>query len=432
MGMTIQARAKGLEAMGKQISEDGSATGGPPPLARVSPEDGGLRLQKVIAASGLASRRKAEQLIAQGRVMVNGQVIRELGTRVDPDHDHVKVDGRHLPGVEPHTYVMLNKPKGCVSSLSDPEGRSTIKDLLHGVHVRVFPVGRLDFDTEGLMLLTNHGAMSQALLHPRHHVPKVYLVKLKGVLSEEEIRQLEDGVDLEDGRTNLAIVKKIKKAEENSWIELTIHEGRTHQVKRMLDAVGHRVLRLKRVKFGPLVLGDLPPGEFRYLTDREANALRGVLKRRGAETGETASERSRTETIRPLGPARVSAPYRRSPDRIQRVSGDPRSLSNRPRSQTPSRGPSAAVPGSASRVGRRARPAVEGRDRHAGDRRQPNDSGRVRRSEGPRASVRSQRQAPARPDERRSRSFRGRPGPSKRGASPRRPTGFQRRVRRRP
>ena len=286
------------------------------------------------------------------------------------------------------------------------------------------------------MLLTNHGAMGQALLHPRYHVPKVYLVKLKGVLSEEEIRQLEDGVDLEDGRTNPAVVKKIKKAAENSWIELTIHEGRTHQVKRMLDAVGHPVLRLKRIKFGPLVLGDVPPGEFRYLTDREANALRAVMKSRGAETEEKASARAQAETLRPLRPARVPAPFRRPPDRNQRVSGDARALSTQPTSQTPSRGASAAAPGSASRFGRRARPAVEGRGRYGGDRRQPNDAGRDRRSpEGPRASLRSQRgagQGPPGLGGTRSRSFRGKRGPSTGGASPRRRTGFQPRVRRRP
>ncbi len=239
-----------------------------------------LRLQKVIAASGLASRRKAEQLIAEGRVTVNGQVVREQGVRVDPAKDHVKVDGRHLRAVEPYVYIMLNKPKGVVSSLHDPEGRPTIKDLLRGVKLRVFPVGRLDFDTEGLLLLTNNGEMAQALLHPKYHVAKVYLVKVKGVLSDEQIEQLEQGVKLDDGMTASATIKKVRKAEENSWVEITIHEGRKHQVKRMFDAVGHPVLKLKRVKFGPLALTNVEPGEFRYLTDREANNLRETVKRR--------------------------------------------------------------------------------------------------------------------------------------------------------
>lgn len=239
-----------------------------------------VRLQKVIADSGLASRRKAEEFIVQGRVTVNGQVVCELGTKVNPAKDHVKVDGRHLKPVPPQTFVMLNKPKNIVSTMSDPSGRSTIADLLPGVHVRVFPVGRLDFDSEGLMLLTNDGDLAQLLLHPRHHVPKTYLIKVKGMLAPEHIDALEKGVMLDDGRTGPAVVKKVGKATENSWLEITIFEGRKHQVKRMLDAVNHPVLKLKRVKFGPLVLGDLPTGHYRYLTDREANAVRELARER--------------------------------------------------------------------------------------------------------------------------------------------------------
>jgi 23S rRNA pseudouridine2605 synthase len=239
-----------------------------------------VRLQKVIADSGLASRRKAEELIAQGRVTVNGQVVCELGTRVDPEKDHVKVDGRHLKPPPPQTFVMLNKPKNIVCTMSDPGGRGSIADLLPGVRVRVFPVGRLDFDSEGLMLLTNDGEIAQLLLHPRHHVPKTYLIKVKGMLAPEHIEALENGVTLDDGRTGPAIVKKVGKATENSWLEITIFEGRKHQVKRMLDAVHHPVLKLKRVKFGPLSLGDLPTGHYRYLTDREANAVRELARER--------------------------------------------------------------------------------------------------------------------------------------------------------
>ncbi len=239
-----------------------------------------VRLQKAIADSGLASRRKAEEMIVQGRVTVNGRIVRELGTKIDPERDHVKVDGRHLKPVPPQVFVMLNKPKGYVSSLSDPEGRQTIADLLPGVGLRVFPVGRLDYDSEGLMLLTNQGELAQALLHPRYHVPKTYLIKVKGVLTDEEIASLERGVELEDGRTGPAVVKKIRKAEENSWLEITIHEGRKHQVKRMLETVGHPVIKLTRVKFGPLSLRDLQPGHYRHLTDREANALRALVRSR--------------------------------------------------------------------------------------------------------------------------------------------------------
>lgn len=239
-----------------------------------------IRLQKLIAGAGLASRRKAETLIAAGRVTVNGKVVTELGTKVDPSKDHVKVDGKHLSQAQPFVYLLLNKPKNVMSTLDDPGGRTTVKDYLRGVSVRVFPVGRLDFDSEGLMLLTNNGDLAQALLHPRYHVPKTYLIKVKGILTEEEIRQLERGVTLEDGMTGPATVKKIKKAEMNSWLEITIGEGRKHQVRRMLESVGHPVIKLMRVKMGPLSLGDLASGEFRFLTDREANALRELVEQR--------------------------------------------------------------------------------------------------------------------------------------------------------
>ncbi len=239
-----------------------------------------IRLQKLIAGTGLASRRKAEALIAAGRVTVNGRVVTELGTKVDAQRDHVKVDGKHLSAAQPYVYLMLNKPKHVMSTLDDPGGRPTGKDFLRGVSVRVFPVGRLDFDSEGLMLLTNNGDLAQALLHPRYHVPKTYLIKVKGMLTDEEIRQLERGVRLEDGMTGPANVKKIRKAEQNSWLELTIREGRKHQVKRMLESVGHPVLKLVRVRMGPVSLGDLEPGLFRFLTDHEANALREAVAQR--------------------------------------------------------------------------------------------------------------------------------------------------------
>ena len=212
------------------------------------------------------------------------------------------MDGRHLKAVEPYAYLLLNKPKGIVSTLNDPEGRPTIDHLLHGVTLRMFPVGRLDFDTEGLMLLTNHGELAQALLHPRYHVAEGLFAKVKGVLADEEINRLAHGVELEDGMTAPAVVKKVRKAEENSWLEVTIYEGRKHQIKRMFEVVGHPVLKLKRIKFGPLALGDLLPGEFRYLTDREAEHLarpRSNIgrsrKRPGISTATDPSAGSRSE-----------------------------------------------------------------------------------------------------------------------------------------
>ncbi len=264
----------------------------PSPIVR-RPSPRAVRLHKVIADSGLASRRKAEEMIKAGQVTVNGRVVRELGTKVDPLHDHVKVEGRHIKPVPPQVFVMLNKPKGCVSSLADPEDRPTVKDYLRGIGVRVFPVGRLDYDSEGLLLLTNHGKLAQALLHPRYHVPKTYLIKVKGILSDEEIAALQQGVRLEDAVTRPAVVKKVKKVERNSWLEITIHEGRKHQVKRMLESVGHPVIKLTRIRFGPLSLGSLPPGEFRYLTDREANALRDILVTREASSPKGVTDSTR-------------------------------------------------------------------------------------------------------------------------------------------
>lgn len=258
-----------------------------------------VRLQKLIASTGLASRRKAEMLIARGRVTINGKVVTELGTKVDPGRDHVKVDGTHLTSVQPFVYLVLNKPKNVMSTLNDPGGRTTVKDFLHGVSVRVFPVGRLDFDSEGLMLLTNHGDLAQALLHPRYHVPKTYLIKVKGVLGDGEIRKLEQGVKLEDGMTGPAYVKKVKKAEQNSWLELTIREGRKHQVKRMLEVVGHPVIKLQRIRMGPLSLGGLAPGEFRFLSDREANALRELVEER-----KDAVERGEEQVVKSKRPVR--------------------------------------------------------------------------------------------------------------------------------
>jgi len=268
-------------------------------------DDMETRLQKLIAGTGLASRRKAEALITAGRVTVNGKVVTELGTKVDPARDHVKVDGKHLSAAQPFVYLMLNKPKHVMSTLDDPGGRPTVKDFLHGVSVRVFPVGRLDFDSEGLMLLTNHGDLAQALLHPRYHVAKTYLIKVKGILSDDEIGQLEQGIKLEDGMTAPAQLKKVSKAEQNSWLEITIREGRKHQVKRMLEAVGHPVIKLTRVKMGPLSLGRLESGTFRFLTDREANALRELVEERVemVERGEQPSGRPK-KPVRRQGWAR--------------------------------------------------------------------------------------------------------------------------------
>ena len=258
-----------------------------------------VRLQKLIAGTGLASRRKAEALIAAGRVMVNGRTVTELGTKVDPERDHIKVDGKHLGAPQPFVYLMLNKPKNVVSTLDDPGGRTTVKDYLRGVSVRVFPVGRLDFDSEGLMLLTNNGELAQAMLHPRYHVPRTYLIKVKGVLTDDEIRSLEQGVRLEDGMTSPAQVKKVRKVEANSWLEITIREGRKHQVKRMLEVVGHPVIKLLRIRMGSLSL---------------ANTLRRMVDERVALVEESVA-------VTPSRPARREGWARAKKNKSQRRRG---------------------------------------------------------------------------------------------------------------
>jgi len=232
------------------------------------------RIQKILSAAGVASRRAAEEIILEGRVRVNGKVVSELGTKADPDRDHIKVDGKLINPKQPKAYIMLNKPAGFVTTMSDPEGRPIVANLLKGVRVRVYPVGRLDYDTEGLLLLTNDGDLAHLVTHPKHELPKTYLVKVKGFLEDRHIEMLEQGVFLKDGKTAPARVRKLRKEEANSWVEITIHEGRKRQVRRMIDHTGHSVIKLKRTKVGTLSLGDLPVGMFRHLTLDEVQGLR--------------------------------------------------------------------------------------------------------------------------------------------------------------
>jgi 23S rRNA pseudouridine2605 synthase len=234
------------------------------------------RLQKIISAAGITSRRAAEDLILEGRVRVNGKVVSELGSKADPGKDHIKVDGKLINPRQPQTYIMLNKPPGYVTTMSDPEKRPTVQDLLKGVRIRVYPVGRLDFNTEGMLLLTNDGDFAHLVTHPSHELPKTYLVKVKGQLDDATLEKLAKGVYLDDGKTAPAKIRKVRKEEANSWIEIAIHEGRKRQVRRMMDRVGHSVIRLKRVKIGPLSLGDLPVGAYRHLIAEEVKTLRAT------------------------------------------------------------------------------------------------------------------------------------------------------------
>jgi len=251
------------------------------------------RIQKIISAAGVTSRRAAEELIAEGRVRVNGAVVTELGSKADPSKDHIKVDGKLINPHQPKTYIMLNKPVGYVTTMADPEGRRTVQDLLKGVKVRVYPVGRLDYNTEGMLIMTNDGDFAHLVTHPKHELPKTYLAKLKGVLDDKQIEMIETGLFLDDGKTAPAKLRKIRKEEANSWVEITITEGRKRQVRRMFDRVGRSVIKLKRTKTGNLVLGDLAEGTFRYLTPVEVKGLMDL---------------SQKTEVKPLKPATMRKP----------------------------------------------------------------------------------------------------------------------------
>jgi len=234
------------------------------------------RLQKIIAAAGITSRRKAEQLISSGQVSVNGQLVTELGTKADPERDHIRVGGKLLRGAEHHVYLLLNKPKGFVTTASDPEGRPTIMDLLRDLKTRVYPVGRLDYASEGLLLLTNDGELANALTRAASHVPKTYLVKVSGQPSAEGLAKLRSGVVLREPgkpRVKTAPAKiHLTRDAPNPWYEVTLIEGRNRQIRRMFEEIGHHVEKIKRVRYGPLEL-DVPPGEYRRLKPEEVRQL---------------------------------------------------------------------------------------------------------------------------------------------------------------
>lgn len=239
------------------------------------PIAGAQRLQKLIAAAGLCSRRQAEALIEAGRVTVNGRVA-VLGDQADPRRDTILVDGRPLGRHEAFCYLLMHKPVGVVTTLSDPDGRPVITDLLRDVPVRVYPVGRLDLTTSGLLLLTNDGALANRLAHPSREVAKTYLVRVRGTLTAEAVRHLEEGVHLDDGRTAPARVTRIRGGGGHTWFELTIHEGRNRQVRRMCEALGLPVSRLMRIRYAFLTLDGLAPGEYRHLTPAEVARLKNL------------------------------------------------------------------------------------------------------------------------------------------------------------
>lgn len=235
------------------------------------------RLQKLISAAGIASRRAAEEMILSGRVAVNGSVVTELGTKADPAQDRITVDSKALAIASQKLYILLNKPTGYITALKDSQGRPLVTDLLKEVPERVYPVGRLDYNTEGLLLLTNDGEWANRLMHPRHEVEKEYFVRVRGKVAEQQLKRLAEGVELEDGRTAPAKVRLVKSGEQNDWISVAIHEGRNRQVRRMCEAVSLLVVRLRRVRYGSLSMGTLKPGEFRYLSEAEVNELAGKV-----------------------------------------------------------------------------------------------------------------------------------------------------------
>jgi len=231
------------------------------------------RLQKLIAAAGIASRRHAEELIAAGRVTVNGEVVKELGTKADPEKDHIKVNGKLInPQLQSRekVYVLLNKPKGYLSSVSDPEGRPLVTELLPPSLGKVHPVGRLDFNTEGLLLLTNDGDFTNYVTAARNRVEKVYEVKVKGVPTESGIARLRRGITLEDGtRTAPAKITLLNETQTNAWYEVSLHQGRNQQVRRMFELIGHSVLKLRRTRIGFLKDENLKIGYWRFLSPAE-------------------------------------------------------------------------------------------------------------------------------------------------------------------
>lgn len=260
------------------------------------------RLQKVLSRAGVASRRASERLMLEGRVTVNGVTVRELGTKADPAVDDVRVDGRRITIPTRHLYLLLNKPAGYVTTRSDPQRRPTVLDLIHGVRAYLYPVGRLDYDSEGLLLLTNDGELAARLTHPRHGVPRVYEARVLGVPDARDLERLARGVVIDGGRTAPADVERVTSTGQRSVLRITLREGRNRQVRRMCEAIGHPVEHLRRVAIGPLRDARLKVGQWRPLTSQEVARL-------GAQAPEAAPPVA--------SPVRRRAPRGRGAGRVQ-------------------------------------------------------------------------------------------------------------------
>jgi 23S rRNA pseudouridine2605 synthase len=290
-----------------------------------------MRLQKFLAGAGVASRRKAEELITAGRVAVNSKRVTELGTKVDPERDLVAVDGKLVSAREEQRYFLLYKPSGCVTTLSDPEGRPTAAAYLEAVKERVFPVGRLDYDAEGAVLFTTDGELANRLAHPRYGHQRVYLAKVKGEPAKEQLERLVSGLRLEDGPARALEAEVHERAEVNTWIRLVVGEGRHHLVKRLCEAVGLQVLRLFRPEFGGISVEGLRPGKFRPLAPDEVRAMQRAVGLGGGSSAPAprAPSRHHPKAARRHGHGPPAAPGHEpeatpSPARKARREGKPR------------------------------------------------------------------------------------------------------------
>lgn len=277
------------------------------------------RLQKIIAHAGFASRREAETMIREGRVTVNGRVVTELGTRADASKDHIKVDGKLITRAETHRYILLYKPKEVMTTVEDPQGRKTVIDLVRGVRERIYPVGRLDFHSEGLVLLTNDGELAFKVSHPKHGSVKTYHVKVRGVPEERLIDKLQRGITIDGKRTLPCEIGRMKTTgryddEGNSWFEVKLREGRTQQIRKMFKAVGHPVSKLKRVAIGPISDSKLTPGVWRELTKGEVKLLATVQEAQPAKAKRARPATRKKTTVATTSkkkPAAAKAPAKR-------------------------------------------------------------------------------------------------------------------------
>jgi 23S rRNA pseudouridine2605 synthase len=270
------------------------------------------RLQKIIAHAGVASRREAESMIRDGRVTVNGRVVTELGSKADADHDHIKVDGKLITHKEPHRYILLYKPKEVMTTVEDPQGRRTVIDLVRGIRERIYPVGRLDFHSEGLVLLTNDGDLAYKVSHPTHGSVKTYHVKVRGVPEERLVDKLRRGITLDGKRTLPCDIDRMRTTgkgddEGNSWFEVKLREGRTQQIRKMFQAMGHPVSKLRRVAIGPISDPKLTPGVWRELSEREVRMLATMKEAKAPKKRPTAARPASRKKARPKARPKATA-----------------------------------------------------------------------------------------------------------------------------